>query len=77
MIQKKMLRDFSEDELFSVVPYNREKSDDVSEKRYSYWKSVFYNFTKKKVTLVMIAVFIILLVMSFVPVLPFAFAVIV
>ena len=52
------------DELFKVVPYNPEKADDVSDVAYSYWKSVLYNFSRKKVTLVLTGLFFVLLLAS-------------
>lgn len=56
----------SDRELFSIVPYNPKKADDISDTSYSYWKSVFYNFSKKKITLVMLGIFVVLMLASFI-----------
>lgn len=49
----------NDNELFKVVEYNPQKADDVAGEKYSYWGSVFFNFRKKKITLVLFFVFII------------------
>ena len=63
---ERKITNMSEEELFRVVPYNREKADDINDTNYSYWKSVWYYFTKKKVTVVLMCLFILLLILSFV-----------
>jgi oligopeptide transport system permease protein len=56
----------NEDELFHFVPYSAEKAESIGYSNYSYWGSVFRNFLKKKVTVVLAIVFLILFVFTFV-----------
>ena len=51
-------------DLFKFVPYSAEKAEFTASSGYSYWGSVFHNFTRKKVTMVMAAIFVILFVSS-------------
>lgn len=56
----------NEDDLFYFVPYSADKAEDIGYSNYSYWGSVFHNFLKKKVTVVMAIVFLALFVFTFV-----------
>lgn len=56
---------FSEDP-FAFARYKAEAGEKIGYSEYSYWKSVFKNFFAKKATIVMLAVFIILFLFSFV-----------
>jgi len=60
----KNIKTIPEDRLFRIAEYNYEKADDISEVSYSYWKSVFYVFSRKKVTVVLCGVFVLLVLMS-------------
>ena len=61
----KKLSEYTNEELFARVPYRAERADDISGGNYSYWKSVFYNFSKKKFTLILAAFFLLLVLFSF------------
>ncbi len=56
----------NEDELFYFVPYSAEQAESIGYSNYSYWGSVFRNFLKKKVTVVLAIVFIALFIFTFV-----------
>ncbi len=56
----------NEDELFRFVPYSAEQAENIGYSNYSYWGSVFQNFLKKKVTVVLAIIFIILFIFTFV-----------
>ena len=48
----------NEDELFHFVEYSPEAAEMIGYSDYSYWKSVFQNFLKKKSAVIMSCVFI-------------------
>ena len=54
------------DDLFYVVEYSPDQAERTGYSNYSYWKSVFQNFAKKKSAVVMSAIFISLIVFSFI-----------
>ncbi len=56
----------NEDELFHFVEYSPEAAEMIGYSEYSYWKSVFQNFFKKKAAVVLSIVFISLVVFSFI-----------
>ena len=56
----------SEDELFYFVDNTSISSEKITAPRYSYWKSVFRIFFKKKVNWVMLGLFAFIILMSFV-----------
>ena len=56
----------NEDELFHFVEYSPEAAEMIGYSDYSYWKSVFQNFLKKKSAVIMSCVFIGLVVFSFI-----------
>ncbi len=64
--QKKDLETVNEDELFHFVEYSPDAAETVSYSEYSYWKSVWQNFLKKKSAVVLSIVFIALVIFSFV-----------
>jgi oligopeptide transport system permease protein len=55
-----------ENELFHFVEYSHDKAEMIGYSEYSYWKSVFQNFLKKKTAVVLSVVFIGLVIFSFV-----------
>lgn len=55
-----------ESELFAVAEYHSENAERIGYSQYSYWKSVWQNFIKKKSVKVMSAIFIALVIFSFV-----------
>lgn len=55
-----------EEQLFSFVEYKPEEAERIGYSEYSYWRSVFRNFLKKKAALVMAGVFFTLLIFSFI-----------
>lgn len=56
----------NEDELFSFAEYSPETAEATGDSEYSYWKSVFQNFLKKKSAVVLAVVFIALVIFSFI-----------
>lgn len=56
----------NEDELFHFVEYSPEAAEMIGYSEYSYWKSVFQNFLKKKSAVILSIIFIALVVFSFV-----------
>lgn len=56
----------NKEDLFSFVEYSPEAAERIGYSDYSYWKSVFQNFLKKKSAVVMALVFIGLVIFSFV-----------
>ncbi len=56
----------SQDELFRVVEYSAEAAERIGYSDYSYWKSVFQNFLKKKSAVIMTCIFFGLVIFSFV-----------
>ena len=56
----------SEEELFSFDEHDKSEAEKITAPRYSYWKSVFRVFFKKKINIVMLAILLILVVFAFV-----------
>lgn len=56
----------NEDELFTFVEYSPEAAEMTGYSDYSYWKSVFQNFLKKKSAVALSIVFIALVIFSFI-----------
>lgn len=56
----------NKEDLFSFVEYSPEAAERIGYSDYSYWKSVFQNFLKKKSAVVMAMVFFGLVIFSFV-----------
>lgn len=54
------------DDLFRFVEYSPEAAERTGYSDYSYWKSVFQNFLKKKSAVVMAGIFFLLVIFSFV-----------
>ena len=54
------------DELFKEVPHNHEDAEKIGYSDYSYWKSVFQNFLKNKPAVILLILFIVLVVFSFI-----------
>ena len=54
------------DNLFYVVEYSPEQAERTGYSNYSYWRSVFQNFAKKKSAVVMSVIFFSLIIFSFV-----------
>ena len=55
-----------EDELFTFGEYSAEEAEKTGYSDYSYWKSVFQNFMKKKSAVVLSVIFLALVVFSFI-----------
>ena len=55
-----------EEQLFSFAEYNAQEAEKIGYSNYSYWKSVWANFLKKKSAVVMSVVFILLFIFTFV-----------
>ncbi|MDY4817114.1 MAG: oligopeptide ABC transporter permease OppC [Lachnospiraceae bacterium] len=55
-----------DDARFQVVEYSPEKAEMTGYSNYSYWKSVFHNFLKKKSAVLLLIIFIALVVFSFI-----------
>ena len=56
----------NQDELFRVVEYSADAAEHIGYSNYSYWRSVWQNFLKKKSAVFMALVFIVLVVFSFI-----------
>lgn len=56
----------NEDELFEFTEYSAENAERIGYSDYSYWKSVFQNFFKKKVAVSLLILFFLVLIFSFV-----------
>lgn len=56
----------SEEYLFSVAEYHSEDAERIGYSEYSYWKSVWQNFIKKKYVIFLGLLFIVLVIFSFV-----------
>lgn len=56
----------NEDELFYFVDYSPEAAERIGYSDYSYWKSVFQNFLKKKSAVILSFVFFALVIFSFI-----------
>lgn len=63
MEEKKQI---NEDELFTFVEYSPEAAERTGYSEYSYWKSVFKNFLKKKAAVVLSIIFFGLVIFSFI-----------
>lgn len=61
-----MAENAKDDARFRVVEYSPEKAEMTGYSNYSYWKSVFQNFLKKKSAVILLIIFIALVVFSFV-----------
>ena len=53
-------------ELFSFVPYRAWAAEEIAYSEYSYWKSVWQNFLKRKTAVFMSCVFIVLFLFTFI-----------
>lgn len=56
----------TDEELFAFVPYNADAAESIGYSNYSYWRSVFQNFMKKKVTVVLSIIFLFVFIFTFV-----------
>ena len=56
----------NEDELFHFVEYSPEAAEMIGYSDYSYWKSVFQNFLKKKSAVILSIIFFALVIFSFI-----------
>lgn len=59
-------KQLNEDELFTFVEYSPEAAERIGYSDYSYWKSVFKNFLKKKAAVVLSIIFFGLVIFSFI-----------
>lgn len=62
--QNKVLK--SEDELFRFIDNDQFVSEKITAPRYSYWKSVFRVFFRKKINIVIIAFLVLILLVAFI-----------
>ncbi len=56
----------NQDELFRVVEYSADAAERIGYSNYSYWRSVWQNFLKKKSAVFMAIVFIVLVIFTFI-----------
>ena len=56
----------SDDELFSVVDHDMLASEKITAPRYSYWKSVFRVFFKKKINIVILSLLVVLIAFAYI-----------
>lgn len=59
-------KQLNEEELFTFVEYSPEDAERIGYSDYSYWKSVFKNFLKKKAAVVLSIIFFGLVIFSFI-----------
>ena len=64
MNEEKKVR--SEDELFHFIDRDEIASERITAPRYSYWKSVFRVFFRKRSNIILIALFVLILLISFI-----------
>ena len=55
-----------EEQLFDFAEYNAQEAEKIGYSNYSYWKSVWANFLKKKLAVTMSIIFILLFVFTFI-----------
>ena len=58
--------EMSDDELFSVVDHDMLASEKITAPRYSYWKSVFRVFFKKKINIVILTLLVVLVCFAYI-----------
>ena len=56
----------SDDELFSVVDHDMLASEKITAPRYSYWKSVFRVFFRKKINIVILTLLVVLIAFAYI-----------
>ena len=56
----------SDEELFTVVDHDMLASEKITAPRYSYWKSVFRVFFKKKINIVILALLVVLVAFAYI-----------
>ena len=56
----------SDEELFAHVDHSAFESEKITAPRYSYWRSVFRVFFKKKINIIMIGILVLLLLLTYV-----------
>ncbi|MBE6592498.1 MAG: ABC transporter permease [Ruminococcaceae bacterium] len=56
----------SDDELFSVVDHDMLASEKITAPRYSYWKSVFRVFFKKKINIIILSLLVVLIAFAYI-----------
>lgn len=61
-----MMAHKKEEEMFRFAEYSAEAAERVGYSNYSYWRSVFRNFLKKKSAVVMSVIFIVIVLFSFI-----------
>ncbi|MDO4325251.1 MAG: ABC transporter permease [bacterium] len=59
-------KQINEEELFSFVEYSPEEAERIGYSDYSYWKSVFQSFLKKKAAVALTVIFFALVIFSFI-----------
>lgn len=59
-------KQMNEEELFSFVEYSPEEAERIGYSDYSYWKSVFQSFLKKKAAVALTVIFFALVIFSFI-----------
>lgn len=56
----------TDEELFAHYNHNELETEKITAPRYSYWKSVFRSFFKRKINIIMIAVFVLLILFIYI-----------
>ncbi len=64
--EKKTINDYTEKELFSVINHNELESEKITAPRYSYWRSVFRVFFRKKINIVILSILAVIIVFAYV-----------
>lgn len=63
---KKTINDYTEKELFSIINHNELESEKITAPRYSYWRSVFRVFFKKKINIVILSLLAVIIIFAYV-----------
>ena len=63
---KKTINDYTEKELFSIINHNELESEKITAPRYSYWRSVFRVFFKKKINIVILSLLAAIIIFAYV-----------
>ena len=56
----------SEEELFSMHPHSDEEAERITAPRYSYWKSVFRVFFRKKINIFVLVLLLVVVAFAFI-----------
>ena len=64
--EKKTINDYTDKELFSIINHNELESEKITAPRYSYWRSVFRVFFRKKINIVILSILALIIIFAYV-----------